>query len=426
MKTAANWMFKSRKRRQSRLPLLALTLCLWLVRARAQEGHALPEKCEVTSPGEKLKGVPADAATLDLQRNQISNLTDIPALKSLTRLYLQNNRIETVDWESLGNLPALVTLSLKDNRLTHVSLDLAIKKMPDLTSVHLQFNQLRSFTKEQLGHPTVRSVKVGGNPLDCSCPMMWMVNDLKCLHNCATDLFCCDKCDACLLSTSESHECATPDHLKGLSLTSVARSLTGCDEENLVATTAKTTGQGTTTKDQGHGTTTELFEPRLEEYKSTTSPSNERQDSTSPTAIDSDHHKMTAFQPNAYTQGRVSTENPPISTPSLPLETQDFVLGESTGTIPPSAILQASTIDKSNTPGFSYAPTKTSLVSDQDAVSQAKGTQPKTHHADQDGGQANGTQLETPHSVAIALAAVFAIAFLSALIIWKVKSRRRD
>ncbi|CAH1251661.1 SLIT3 [Branchiostoma lanceolatum] len=421
MKTAANRIFKSRKRRQSRLPLLALTLCLWLVRAGAQDGHALPEKCEVTSPGDKLKGVPVDAATLDLQRNHISNLTDIPALKSLTRLYLQNNRIETVDWKSLGNLPALVTLSLKDNRLTHISLDLAIKKMPELTSVHLQFNQLRSFTKEQLGHPTVRSVKVGGNPLDCSCPMMWMINDLKCLHNCSSDLFCCDKCRACLLSTSESHACATPDHLKGLSLTSVARSLTGCDEENLVATTAKTTGQGTTTKDQGHGTTTELFEPRLEEYKSTTSPSNERQDSTSPTTIESDHPKMTAFQRNAYTQGKVSTENPPVTAPSLPLETQDFVLGEITGTMTPSAVLQASTIDQPGTPGFIYAPTKTTHVNDQ-----ANGTQLKTHHVDQDGGQANRTQFETPYVIAIALAAVLAIAFLSALVIWKVKSRRRD
>eukprot|EP00058_Branchiostoma_floridae_P027348 XP_002612839.1 hypothetical protein BRAFLDRAFT_67213 [Branchiostoma floridae] len=295
MKTAVK--SKLQKRTKSFLPVLLIAQCLCM--ACGQGSRTLPQKCtnsliiggpvtsttvacrylEITAFPE---GIPATTTVLDLQGNAIRNLTDVPVLKNLIRLFLQNNRIETVDWAALGNLPSLKSLSLKRNRLTHVSLDLALQKLPSLAFVSLEFNQLASFTKEQLGHPTLTSVKIRGNPFDCSCAMLWMMTDLKCMHQHYSLFDHCERCDACAIPNypePESYKCTSPAHLKGLSLTSVAQHLTNCGDEKLASTTAKTTAHAAKTQSQRHETTAKQLDQYLEKQNSATSLTTDRQDS---------------------------------------------------------------------------------------------------------------------------------------------------
>eukprot|EP00058_Branchiostoma_floridae_P004542 XP_002590030.1 hypothetical protein BRAFLDRAFT_81648 [Branchiostoma floridae] len=295
MKTAV----KSELQNQMKSRLTVLIIALWMCMTCYQEGRALPQKCTNSKYNEAAtsttvvcrfleltafpEGIPATTAVLDLQENAIRNLTDVPVLKNLIRLFLQNNRIEIVNWEALENLPSLRTLSLKRNRITHVSLDLAVQKLPSLVLVNLEFNQLTSFTKEQLGHPTLTAVKVGNNPLDCSCAMLWMITDLRCMQTHYSLFDHCERCDACVISSfpnPESYTCTSPAHLKGLSLTSVAQHLTNCGEENLTSTTAKTTGHASTTQDQDHGTTTKHLGQYVENHNNATSLSTDCQDTT--------------------------------------------------------------------------------------------------------------------------------------------------
>ncbi|XP_035669049.1 high affinity nerve growth factor receptor-like [Branchiostoma floridae] len=296
MKTAVK--SKLQKRTKSFLPVLLIAQCLCM--ACGQGSRTLPQKCTnsliiggpVTSTTVACRyleltafpeGIPAITIVLDLQGNAIRNLTDVPVLKNLIRLFLQNNRIETVDWEALGNLPSLKSLSLKRNRLTHVSLDLALQKLLSLAFVSLEFNQLASFTKEQLGHPTLTSVKIRGNPFDCSCAMLWMMTDLKCMHQHYSLFDHCERCDACAIPNypePESYKCTSPAHLKGLSLTSVAQQLTNCGDEKLASTTAKTTAHAVTTQYQDHETATKQLDHYLENHNNATSlQSTDRQDS---------------------------------------------------------------------------------------------------------------------------------------------------
>eukprot|EP00058_Branchiostoma_floridae_P027346 XP_002612837.1 hypothetical protein BRAFLDRAFT_67215 [Branchiostoma floridae] len=290
MKTAIK--FKSQKRRKSFLPVITIVVCLCM--ACSQEVQSLPQKCTNSGTSNKVgcnfleltafpEGIPANTAVLDLQQNAIRNLTDVPVLKNLIRLFLQDNRIETVDWEALGNLPSLKALSLKRNRLTHVSLDLTVQNLPSLTFLSLEFNQLTSFTKEQLGHPTLTSVRIRGNPLDCSCTMLWMITDLKCLQEHYSLFDHCERCDACVIPSypnPESYKCNSPAHLKGHSLTSVAQHLTNCGDESLDSTTAETTNHATSTQDQSHETTTKHLGQYLEKHNNATSLSNDCQDPT--------------------------------------------------------------------------------------------------------------------------------------------------
>ncbi|KAI8493625.1 hypothetical protein Bbelb_285460 [Branchiostoma belcheri] len=390
---------KSRNRRKSRLPLLTLALCLWLFRSPVV--HSLPAKCTQTVKTDSHRvvcrrmaltafpeGIPAATTTLDLQDNAFANLTNIPQLRSLTRLLLQHNRIETVDWKSLGNLPSLRTLSLKTNQITQVRLDLAVPRLPKLMTVDLQCNQLASFSKSQLGHPSpyLTNVKIQDNPYDCTCNMMWLVTDLKCLLQAGSSesvYGVCEKCEACLLPhiIPERFKCASPPHLKGVLLKNLGQHLTNCEDATTAATVVDTPGllsapaktstlatgqdgaqtssmtkQGTT---QAHGPTTEQS---LDQFLNASFPPTERydEDSSPPTSIASGHHNTTLFhhQPNSHTLDKASAENPSTTTPSL--TTKDFL---PLSTTPQPTTLQASTvIEKSATPGLFSAPNKTSTT----------------------------------------------------------------
>eukprot|EP00058_Branchiostoma_floridae_P027347 XP_002612838.1 hypothetical protein BRAFLDRAFT_67214 [Branchiostoma floridae] len=315
--------FKLQTRRKSRLPVLIVVLCLCV--ACGMEGQTLPQKCRYSRTRSRVacnfleltafpEGIPATTIVLDLQGNAIRNLTDVPVLKNVIRLLLQDNRIETVDWEALGNMRSLRTLYLKRNRLTHVSLDLAVQKLPSLAIVNLEFNLLTSFTKEQFGHPTLISVNVVNNPLDCSCAMLWMITDLKCLKKYHARLNDCMICDACVIPSyhnPESYKCTSPARLKGLSLTSVAQHLTNCGDENFASTTVKikTTKQATSTRDQGHESTTKNLGHHLEKHNQAAALSNDLKDSISPITIKNGQHKTASkCRSIDYTLRETSTE----------------------------------------------------------------------------------------------------------------------
>ncbi|XP_019622323.1 PREDICTED: leucine-rich repeat-containing protein 4B-like [Branchiostoma belcheri] len=492
MKTA-----KFRKRRKSQLPLLTLALCLWLFRGPGV--HSLPVRCMQTVKTDSHRvvcrsmaltafpeGIPAATTTLDLQDNAFTNLTDIPQLRSLTRLLLQHNRIETVDWESLGNLPSLRTLSLKTNQITNVRLDLAVPRLPKLMTVDLQCNQLASFTKSQLGHPSqyLTNVKIQDNPYDCTCDMMWLVIDMKCLLKAGSSesvYGVCERCEACLLPhiNSERFKCASPRQLKGVLLKNLAQHLTNCGNATTTATAmvnsatpgllsapAKTstlaTGQDGAAQTasmteqeatQSQGQTTEQF---LDQFVNASFPPTQRydEDSSPPTSIASDQHNTTPFhndQPNNSTLGEASAEHPSTTTtPSL--KTKDHL---PFSIIPQPTTLQASTVmEKSATPGLFSAPNKTSTttttssflntkvflrlntippsttlqastVIDTSATSGLFSALAKTSTlaTGQDGAQASELQLETHHILIMSLTAVFAVGFVSAVITWKSRSK---
>ncbi|CAL6023483.1 leucine-rich_repeat domain-containing protein [Hexamita inflata] len=72
---------------------------------------------------------------LDLQENQISDISAVSKLKNLKKLYLGSNRIE--DISALQSLPDLTHLGLSKNQLTSYTLVL-----PNLVELSLGFNKL--------------------------------------------------------------------------------------------------------------------------------------------------------------------------------------------------------------------------------------------------------------------------------------------
>ncbi|CAH1247154.1 ISLR2 [Branchiostoma lanceolatum] len=195
-----------------------------------------------------LPDVPANTTRLYAHFNGIKNLTVVRLLKNLTSLNLRWNDIETVDWMSLRNLPAVEFLHLSDNKLTSVSLDVVILHLPHLMYVNLAKNRLKSFTWQDLGFPRLTTASVEDNPLACDCAMTWLITKVKCMEAYSREgtFVPCSQCPHCLLVAKDhykSYVCATPSRLKGLPLLKVSENETECDAQTteMTATTAGAT-----------------------------------------------------------------------------------------------------------------------------------------------------------------------------------------
>eukprot|EP00058_Branchiostoma_floridae_P020645 XP_002606135.1 hypothetical protein BRAFLDRAFT_88046 [Branchiostoma floridae] len=191
------------------------------------------------------EGLPSNTITLDISFNCIKNLREIPVLKNLTSLNVRWNRMETVEWLLLRNLPALQYLKLDYNRLVHVNVGAVIKDLPHLRFVGVADNKLSSFSYHQLGFPKLGFAKFANNPFHCDCAMLWLITRLKCWHETMntekSPLRACVQCDTCIFGAVETDGmvCARPNHLEGLPLWNVSQYLTGCRDEKLVSTTSK-------------------------------------------------------------------------------------------------------------------------------------------------------------------------------------------
>ncbi|XP_066304399.1 leucine-rich repeat and immunoglobulin-like domain-containing nogo receptor-interacting protein 2 [Branchiostoma lanceolatum] len=195
-----------------------------------------------------LPDVPANTTRLYAHFSGIKNLTVVHLLKNLTSLNLRWNDIETVDWMSLRNLPALEFLHLSDNKLTSVSLDVVIVYLPHLMYVNLAKNRLKSFTSQDLGFPRLTTASVEDNPLACDCAMTWLITKVKCMEADSREgtFVPCSQCPHCLLVAKDhdtSYVCASPSRLKGLPLLKVSENETECDAQmtEMTATTAGAT-----------------------------------------------------------------------------------------------------------------------------------------------------------------------------------------
>ncbi|KAI8512287.1 hypothetical protein Bbelb_089260 [Branchiostoma belcheri] len=264
------------------------------------DDHTLPQGCVISDPPDDTaasqlhiichigiadryqgntvipQGLPPNTTTLDFALNHIKNLREFPVLKNLIVLNLAWNRMETLDWLVLRNVPALQDLYLNRNRLVEVNLGAVIKDLPNLKYVNLANNMLASFSSHQIGLPMLRLVKLQYNPLRCDCTMQWLVNRLRCQQETVTSrvLATCVQRDTCVFGAMQADDmvCASPSHLEGLPLSNASHYLTEC---RVVPTTAKTTElQPRLT--QGVTCTVKLPGDRPE---STTSPGNDLQSS---------------------------------------------------------------------------------------------------------------------------------------------------
>ncbi|XP_066270070.1 immunoglobulin superfamily containing leucine-rich repeat protein 2-like [Branchiostoma lanceolatum] len=199
---------------------------------------------------EKLTTIPEDIPTsvtrLSLSYNLLRRLR-VPPLERLWELNVKWNQLETVDWESLRNVPALKYLNLNHNRLTQVNLGAVSKDLPNLAIVHLEGNRLSSFNLHDLGFPFVGAVsvvKIDNNPFNCDCAMAWLVNRFRCLQESlkiGDDPTSCIRCGTCVfgLVKLDAMVCSSPERLRGVALSNVSDHLSRCVDE---ATTSKTPG----------------------------------------------------------------------------------------------------------------------------------------------------------------------------------------
>ncbi|KAG8332066.1 hypothetical protein J6590_029675 [Homalodisca vitripennis] len=145
---------------------------------------SLPSLLSVELQENQLTDVASDAFTavpsllmLNLSYNQLTGLerAGLSGLHSLEVLDLSHNRVTRFDSHALPNLQSLVHLKMDDNRLCNIY-GSPFRKMSRLRVLSLRNNKMTSLpevTFKPLRH-TMYSLDVEGNPLQCSCGLMWL------------------------------------------------------------------------------------------------------------------------------------------------------------------------------------------------------------------------------------------------------------
>ncbi|CAH1251647.1 ISLR2 [Branchiostoma lanceolatum] len=189
--------------------------------------------------GLKLEAIPGDippnTSRLDLGFNNIRNITHLPPLPQVYSIDLKFNSIDSMSWLSLRVLPSLQYLLMRQNRLRHVKLDTVVRNVPKLKYVDFSYNELMSFSPNDLGWPQVTKAIIHDNPVRCDCNMAWLVVKLACLETCTEDdEVCCSSCSACLLVDGEKRErlrCKTPGRLESFLMSEVSTEMPDCKNE---------------------------------------------------------------------------------------------------------------------------------------------------------------------------------------------------
>ena len=120
-----------------------------------------------------------------------NNFTRIPTavrqFRSLRYLYLQNNRITTVEMVDLDGLSQLNTLYLDNNPIEYISAT-AFVDNKQLRNLQLQNTKLRYIPPSLVNLPRLYYVYLSGSPIECSCTMTylntWDVTTMAIYGNC--------------------------------------------------------------------------------------------------------------------------------------------------------------------------------------------------------------------------------------------------
>ncbi|KAK3927122.1 Protein artichoke, partial [Frankliniella fusca] len=127
------------------------------------------------SPG-ALAGAP-HLLHLNMSYNQITALENagLQQLRSLEVLDLSHNRVSRVAAETLNSMEWLVELKMDNNRICNIQ-GVPFNNMPRLRVLSLNNNKMTSLpesTFQRLKH-TVSQLQLNGNPLSCSCDLLWL------------------------------------------------------------------------------------------------------------------------------------------------------------------------------------------------------------------------------------------------------------
>ena len=95
----------------------------------------------------------ADLAMVDFSSNEITSLPDMEGKFDPSELYLQNNKIESIENErNFCDADILTTISLANNRLDHVPDLFRPLAGIQMSSIDLSYNRITEFTfPEDLG-----------------------------------------------------------------------------------------------------------------------------------------------------------------------------------------------------------------------------------------------------------------------------------
>ena len=129
---------------------------------------------------------------LDLSHNRLTDMPSVGALamvSSLQKLHLDFNNISAIAQYACSKLSKLTSLSMANNRIASIALT-AFNGLGRLGSLDLSNNQLKSLGDEchLAGTEYLISLKLDGNPLDCTCKLAWtrslVVNGATVLGTC--------------------------------------------------------------------------------------------------------------------------------------------------------------------------------------------------------------------------------------------------
>ncbi len=95
---------------------------------------------------------------LRLNENQLTSLPDLKALRNLRRIYLKNNRLTKVP-ETLKDLPALTDIELSGNPITEVPDWLAAK--PGLKGISLTRTRIKALPKNLEDWQSLQQLQLG-------------------------------------------------------------------------------------------------------------------------------------------------------------------------------------------------------------------------------------------------------------------------
>src|SRR5438876_206742 len=124
-----------------------LSQILWVLVLTGLMPAAQAQEVSIADPG--LNAVIRDAlqkpagplTALDLDNNQLTDVSFLSGLTNLTRLYLAVNQL--TNFSFLSGLTSLTTLDLGGNHLTSLSLPAGLM---NLTTLYLGYNQLTNFS----------------------------------------------------------------------------------------------------------------------------------------------------------------------------------------------------------------------------------------------------------------------------------------
>jgi internalin A len=101
--------------------------------------------------------------SLDLGRNQITDIRSLGSLTNLTTLNLSSNQI--TDIRSLGSLTNLTTLNLSSNRITDIR---SLGSLTNLTTLDLHGNKITDISALRSFTPRLKKLNLNGNPIALS------------------------------------------------------------------------------------------------------------------------------------------------------------------------------------------------------------------------------------------------------------------